>query len=310
MRVILFLLGSVLLSTGCSGLGNREGENAGVDIEATVEASVEATRVMERTVEAADSRISPTAEPTDTPVVMSVLAPTPEPYVVVPGSMERGAGVVYDCLVNDEIFRDIFLSSVNSGNESVDSLWSAMLEDRDLFVRGMMSVADEEPDLAVMLSVYSGFEDGFCGTENADSSPIVRGALRFWVGAYGDGVEGVVALLDAEIEALDAQSKCLEGVIKSVSWSSECEMYEDALGMSFQEVDALLGELFDCYHSNAEVQDIMDSHVSSDFNDHYFPSVMTDRDGFVMFSRAYARQEDDGADRLAELDLVLEAMCR
>ena len=323
MRVFLFLLGSVVLSMGCSALGGGESGIVGVDVEATVEASVEATRVVERTVEAAaDTGIGPTAVPTVTPVVMSVLAPTPEPYVVVPGSMERGAGVLYDCLRNDELFRDIFLSSVNSGNESVDPLWSAMLEDRDLFVRGMMDLANKEPDFAVMLSVYSGFGSGFCGPENAGSSPVVEDALGFWVAAYEGGWEGVVALmeaeveaLDADIEALDAEFECLEGLNNGVSGSLECEVYEDALGedalgMEFLKADALVEELFDCYHSNTDVQDIMDSHVLGDSSDHYFPAVMRQRDMFVMVSRAYARQEDEGAERLAELDFVLETMCR
>ena len=72
----------------------------------------------------------------------------------------------------------------------------------------------------------------------------------------------------------------------------------------------MLGELFDCYGSNSDVRDIMDSYVPSESGDHYFPFVMRQRDLFVMVSRAYARQEDDGAERLADLDFVLDAMCR
>ena len=273
-----------------------------------MEASVEATRVVERTVEAArDSWVSPTVAPTGTPVVMSTLAPTPEPYVVVPGSMERGAGVVYDCLVNDEIFRDIFLSSFNSGD---DPLLGAMIEDRDLFVRGMMSLADGEPDLAVMLSVYSGFGSGFCGTENADSSLVVEDALGFWVAAYGDGLEGVAALLDADLAFLEAERERLKALSKGIPGRSIGQSYEDALGMEYLEAGALLGELFECYGLNSDVRDIMDSHVPNDSSVQYFQSAMLDHDLFVLVSRAYARQEDDGAERLAELDLVLEAMCR
>ena len=275
-----------------------------------MEASVEATRVVERTVEAADNRVNPTMVPTATPVVMSVLAPTPEPYVVVPGSMERGAGAFYDCLRNDEIFRDVFFSSGSSGLESVDPLLSAMLEDRELFVRGMMEVANEDPAFAVFLSAYSEIEGGACGPESADSSPVGEGSLGFWVAAYEDGREGVVALMEADVEALDADIERLRDFAEGVSGSSEWESYEDALGVDFLEAEELLGELFDCYGSNSDVRDIMDSYVPSESGDHYFPFVMRQRDLFVMVSRAYARQEDDGAERLADLDFVLDAMCR
>ena len=310
MRWFLLLLMWGILSLGCSTTAPTNTAPPTVDVAATVAAAVEATRVVERTVEAADNRMSPTAAPTVTLVVMNTLVPTPEPYVAVPGSVERGLGELYDCVVNDEKVRDFFLGLVNTGEESVDWLWREMLEDRDLFVRGMMQVANEDPAFAVLLSAYGEIEGGGCDPEGADSSPVADDALRFWVAAYGDGLEGVLALLDADLAFLEAESERLKALSKGVPGRPIGESYEDALGMDPLEADALLGELFDCYGSNPDVRDIMGSHVPSDSGDHHFRSSMLDRDLFVMVSRAYARQEDDGAESLAELDLVLEAMCR
>lgn len=315
MRWFLLLLVGIL-SVGCSTTAPTNTTSPTVDVAATVDVAVEATRDVERAVEATlDAR--PEATPTHTPVptatlvVMNTLVPTPEPYVAAPGSVERGLGELYDCVASDEIFRDLFLASVSLGDESVDWLFREMLEDRDLFVLGMMQVANEDPAFAVLLSAFSEMEGGSCGPEGADSSPVVEDTLGFWVAAYKGGWEGVVALMEAELEDLEAESERAEASLrKGVPFSLIEKSYEDALGMGVVEADALLGELFDCYGSDPDVREIMDSHVPDGSSDHYFPSVMRDRDMFVLVSRTYARQEDDGAERLVDLDFALEAMCR
>ena len=72
----------------------------------------------------------------------------------------------------------------------------------------------------------------------------------------------------------------------------------------------LLGELYDCYHLNNEVRELMDSHAKSSFGIFSPYSFISDRDGTINVLRAFARQDEDNADRFAALDMALGVTCR
>lgn len=120
MRVFVFLVGSVLLSVGCSGLVGGDTGADEVDVQATVVAAVEATRVVERRDEQVQVPATevmetiatdvPTAtpKPTATPEPTATLVPTPEPYVFAPGSVEKGAREFVDCLVENDGYQALF----------------------------------------------------------------------------------------------------------------------------------------------------------------------------------------------------------
>ena len=93
MRWPMVLVIVLLLSAGCTSTAPTQTPSTTVDVGGTVDAAVEATRTAERAVEATvDASVEATraAAPTSTPVVMTIYAPTPEPYVALPGRMEQG----------------------------------------------------------------------------------------------------------------------------------------------------------------------------------------------------------------------------
>ena len=166
MRWFVPLVFVIVLILGCSG--------AAVDVGATVDAAVEATRAVDRSVSAtSEARAAvPTATwvPTATPVVMTLLVPTPEPFVVAPGDVEESVDRMYDCIQEDEVVRGAFLAGVRpelaeSGlsPKEVDSFVEELLGDRDAFLDLYLSSAEEDPDQAVMLAALGEVLDEFCG---------------------------------------------------------------------------------------------------------------------------------------------------
>ncbi len=140
-----------------------------LDVPATVEAAVEATRTVDRSVQATSeawAEATRAALPTATPVVMTIYAPTPEPYVAAPGTIEQGIDELYTCLQDSDEFRAFFLSSFEqsgAGHESAETLFSMFLEDKDLFVEAMLLAAEEESEYASMLSLIGGMAMELCG---------------------------------------------------------------------------------------------------------------------------------------------------
>ena len=82
------------------------------------------------------------------------------------------------------------------------------------------------------------------------------------------------------------------------------------LEMSDSELEVLLGEFFDCYHSDSEVRSLMEAVAGDETGFGFFGSMMSDRDLFMEVFLLGARQDPDGAEYLAVFDALLEAMCR
>ena len=116
----LFTVVLMAVAAGCSG----SVPPPTVDVDATVEARVGATREADLATAEARAEAIRAAAPTDTPVPtstpvpvstdtpVSTLVPTPEPYVVAPGSVERGVDVLYACLREHAEFRALFVSGI------------------------------------------------------------------------------------------------------------------------------------------------------------------------------------------------------
>ena len=116
MRWFVPLVFLVVLMLGCSGAAPTALPAPTVDVSATVEAAVEATRAVDRSVSATlEARADATraAVPTATPVVMTIYAPTPEPYVAAPGSIEQGIEELHTCLQESDEFRAVFLTMID-----------------------------------------------------------------------------------------------------------------------------------------------------------------------------------------------------
>ena len=169
MRWFVPLVFVVVLILGCSGAAPTALPAPTVDVSATVEAAVEATRAVDRSVSAtSEARAGATraAVPTATPVVMTIYAPTPEPYVAAPGSIEQGIEEMYTCLQESDEFRSLFLTGVEQAGlsrESASDFADLFLEDKELFIEAMLQAAEEDPEYASMVSLLGGKAGDLCG---------------------------------------------------------------------------------------------------------------------------------------------------
>ena len=259
MRWFVPLAFLVILMLGCSGAAPTALPAPTVDVSATVEAAVEATRAVDRSVSATlEARAESTraAVPTATPVVMTIYAPTPEPYVAAPGSIEQGIEELHTCLQESDEFRAVFFSMIEESGVSRDSaeaLGGVLLEDKDLFVEAALLEAEEDPEYASMLSLLGGMAGDLC-------SPV------------------------AQVSPHD-------------------------LGMSDADAEALLGEVYDCYHSDPDFQTLM---TSSEDNRgiRVIELVTSDRDLFVGIMLLGAQEDPESAEALGGLDSLVDSMCR
>ena len=253
-----------ILAVACVGSGPTHTPAPTTDIRATVEAEVAATRTAARAVEATVSakvEATRSAVPTPTPVVITVFAPTPEPYVAAPGSMEHGIDELYRCLQESEELRSFMLVGMEQegwSGEFADDQLSILLDDQDSFTELALDGAAEDSVLASALSLMGEMAGELCGLEDAPPVPV-----------FGDDLE-----------------------------------------MSDAEVEALLGEFFDCYHSDPEAQAFIKSIFVEGPKGHLFEPMMNDRDLFLEPLLAYMLQDPDGADFLVDIHLLFDAMCR
>ena len=260
MRRFVPLAFLVVLILGCSGAAPTATPSPTVNVSATVDARVEATLAVDRAVRAtSEARAEATraAAPTATLVVMTIYAPTPEPYVAAPGSIEQGIEELHICLQGNEEFRALFLGSIEQAGLSRDSaedLGGVLIGDKELFVEAMLQAAEDDPQQASILSMLGGMAGELCGP--------------------GAGVP----LHD--------------------------------LGMSESEAEVLLGEVYDCYHSDSDFRALMTSSVEDNSQSRMVESLMSDRNLFVTATLLGARQDPGSAEGLAALDLPVEAVCR
>ena len=325
MKWFLTLALVSILAVACAGAVPTHTPVPTVDLVATVDAAVEATRTVERAVEAtayARAEATRTAAPTPTTVVVTVVVPaptavpvsTPEPFVAASGSVEQGIKELRKCFQNSEGFGALFALGMSSEGLSSDlslRFVDMFVEDEELFSEAMLQAAEEDSESAVMLSLIGEMSEGLCEPEPSSSSVISEDAFSYWVVDYEDGVEEILRILKAESDYLDSELEALRHEPEDGNPDSGSGLYAEGLGMGYLEAGELLGELFDCYHSNGDVREMMDSHVRDSPDSWYVRSLLSDdRDGFVVFLRAFARQDVVGADMLAALDLELEAMCR
>ena len=171
MRFYLHLVFVLVLAlmAGCSAPAPTATSFPTPDVSATVAAAVEATRAVDRSAQAtseARAEATRSAAPTSTPVVMTIYAPTPEPYVAAPGSIEQGVDELHTCLLESEEFRALFLAEMEMegmDRESADYLASAMVDDKELFTQAMLGAAEMDPEYASMLSLLGGMVGELCG---------------------------------------------------------------------------------------------------------------------------------------------------
>ena len=211
-------------------------------VSATSEARAEATRA---------------AVPTATPVVMTIYAPTPEPYVAAPGDIEQGIEELDTCLQDSDEFRTLYFSAIQESGVSRDSaedLGSVLIEDKELFVDAMLQAAEEDSEYASILSLLGGMAGELCGP--------------------GAGVP------------------------------------LHNLGMSDADAKTLLGDIYDCYHSDSDFRALMTSSVEDNPHSRLFESLMSDRNLFMNISLAGARQDPDAAESFVGLRAVLDAIGR
>lgn len=321
MKWFLTLALVSILAVACAGAAPAYTPQPTVDVGTTVDAAVEATRAVERRARAtseAQAEATRAAVPTETPVPtatpvsMTLLVPTPEPFVVAPGEIEESVDKLYDCLQEDAVFRDVFFSGIRAGlaesgvsPEVIDSLGKEILGDRETFLDFLLPVAVGDPDYAVMLAVIGGMMNEVCA-DYSSLSVASEDALTYWVIDYDTALSALKAeekYLQTQIEELRREPDAGEGDAESVFHVHGSRMRDLTHG-------ALLGELFDCYHLSQDVRELMDSHARASLGIHRPYPFLSDRGGFIMVLRAFARQDPDGADRFAALDLALDAMCR
>ena len=282
---MVFALVTVVLmavAAGCSG----SVPPPTADVDATVEARVGAAREADLATAEARAEAIRAAAPTDTPVPVptstpvpvptdtpvSTLVPTPEPYVVAPGSVERGVDVLYACLQTHEEFRALFVSGIESSGldrDSAEGLADLFLEDKDLFVQGLLEWAGEDPEGASLLSLYSMMEE----------------EMEEFCGDLGLGPAGARGL--------------------------EPDRVQD-LGMSDAEARAVLEAFHDCVNSNEEVRSYFLSPVGSDDlgEELYSKFLSMDRNFVVDFLLASAKENPYSAEMLSELDVLVGVECR
>ena len=235
------------------------------DVSATVEAAVQATREVDRMLRIASGA---SAVPTATPVVMTLLVPTPEPFVVAPGEVEEAVDQFIDCFHGDAGFRAALLAGMEAdlagsgmSQEEIEFLVEELLSDRE----GLLSFAEEEPDAAVALVAMGGIDDvctqdasgpvGTTGLPSAVSDEFLESmvglydcmqeneALRavfllwFKSGLTGEGASPVVA--DALMEAI---MRDREVFLEVVSLGAEQDSGQMSAEVPLSEfVDALCG---------------------------------------------------------------------
>ena len=180
MRRFAALVFVVILAMGCSNAAPEPVTTPAVlvtptlpastvDVSATVEAAVEATRTVDRSVQAtSEARAEATraVAPTATPVVMTIYAPTPEPYVAAPGTIEDGIAELYFCLQESEEFRSLYLTGIEQSGiirEAAGDVAGMLLEDQDLFVKAMLETAASYPEYALVLSLLGDMAGELCG---------------------------------------------------------------------------------------------------------------------------------------------------
>ena len=195
--------------------------------------------------------------PTSTPVVMTIYAPTPEPYVAPPGSMEEGIEEMYRCLQEHEEVRVVFALGMQQKGlspEGAEGFLQAMLEDEEVFTEVILAAAESDPASASLLALLGDPAGELCG-------PVAEAPGR-------------------DLAAGDS------------------------------ELEVLLGELFECYHSVPEVRALIEVSLEGEAGAGFFGAVMSDRDLFVELALVGVHQDPDAAEELEYLEVALEALCR
>ena len=264
MTKFLPLILAFIIMAGCSASRPTATPSPTLDVPATVDAAVEATRTVDRSVQATSeawAEATRAAVPTATPVVMTIYAPTPEPYVAAPGTIEQGIDELYTCLQASDEFRAFFLSSFEQsgpGHESAETLGIMLVEDKDLFVEAVLLAAEEDSEFASMLSLVGGMARELCGP------------------------------------------------------AAEVPLYD--LGMSDADAEALLGEVYDCYSSDPDLQALLMVSVRGDPEGRLVELLMSNRELFVtailIGAHIGARQDPDASGFFIDLDLSMDAVCR
>ena len=242
------------------------------DVSATVEAAVEATRAADRMLRTASGAIPGSTVPTETPVPMTLLIPTPEPFVVAPGQIEGVVDKLYDCIQEDEAFRNAVLSvyradlagsGVSKGG--VEFFEDEIFGKRENFLDLVLFEAREDPDYAVLLASMHGMMDGFCDEGTADS--------------FGTSEPLVVSSADVEA-SLGRLYDCMQEnrVLKSIYLSQSRASLVDA-GFSQALVDTF-EEVF-----------------------------MEDRENFIEFVGTAIEQIPGNSASLAPLNKLVDALC-
>ena len=272
MRWFVPLIFVVVLILGCSGAASTPAPNTSVDVSATVEAAVEATRAVDRNVlatsEARAAVPAATPVPTATPVVMTLLVPTPEAFVVAPGDVEESVGRLYDCLQGDQELRSSMLPGMKSNLS--ESGWSReeidfLFEDRETFLDFFLSVAEENPDYAVMLSALGEVMDEICD----DELPGSASTLERRVAAPVDLEETLGEFYDCMQENEALRSVYFLGFRSDLSDAGFSQNFIDAMeGAFFEDRDLFLEFVLPVFKGDpAYAKALSDSNIRDFTND-------------------------------------------
>ena len=128
-----------------------------------------------------------------------------------------------------------------------------------------------------------------------------------------------MVLLVAEQELEFASMLSLYGGMSGELCRAMAQVPAGGLSMSDSEAEALLGEVFDCYSSDSALKELVDYHmfrmpvdspVSDGVHERLVKSVMSDKDFFIGIFLMGARQDPDVREAFADMDSMLDAMCR
>ena len=116
-------------------------------------------------------------------------------------------------------------------------------------------------------------------------------------------------MLEAEEDPEYASMLSLLGGMAGELCSPVAQVSPHDLGMSDADAEALLGEVYDCYHSDSDFQALM---TSSEDNRgiRVIELVTSDRDLFVGIMLLGAQEDPESAEALGGLDSLVDAMCR
>ena len=275
MRFAAFVLVSLMLGVACSGASSDAVKEPAVDLAATVEAAVEATRSAEREIRTPVPMATP--EPTATPLPTATPEPTATP---VPTATYVPTPEPY-----------VAPGSIERGIEELYACLQESEEFRAAYLFGM-----EQSGLSRELA------DSFTSLLLQDEEVFTQMML-------------VATKQDSKLASM------LSLEVSMPSWICDrmAQIPTHGLSMSDSEAEALLGEVFDCYSSDSALKELVDYHmfrmpvdspISDDVHERVVKSVMSDKDFFIGIFLMGARQDPDVREAFADMDSMLDAMCR